>query len=71
MFEKLMLNGAALAEGAARRRLGNLAETLGEEAPAGIKVTEEESAVAFSGHGLRRRFALEPALRWLVQGRAR
>jgi hypothetical protein len=70
MFEKLMLKGAALAEGAARRRLGKLAEALREEAPAGLRVSEEEGAVALSGHGLRLRFALEPALRWLVPRQA-
>jgi fructoselysine-6-P-deglycase FrlB-like protein len=66
MFERLMLHGAALAEKAARRRRGELAEALREEAPAGVEVSEEEDMVVLSGRGLGRRFALEPALRWLV-----
>ena len=71
MFERLMLKGAALAETGARRRRAKLAEALAEEAPAGIRVSEEEGAVALSGAGLKRRFALEPALRWLAAGRRR
>ena len=66
MFERLMLHGAALAERAARRRRTELAEPLGVAVPAGVRVEEEEEAVALSGTGLGRRFALEPGLRWLV-----
>ena len=66
MFERLMLHGAALAGKAARRRRRALAEALEADAPAGVRVDEEEEAVALSGRGLVRRFALEPALRWLV-----
>ena len=65
MFERLMLHGAALAERAARGRLARLAEALREEAPEGVRIDEEEAAVALSGRGLGRRLALEPALRWL------
>jgi hypothetical protein len=71
MFERLMLRGAALAESAARRRRGELAEDLRGDSPAGIRVSEEDGAVALSGYGLRRRFAIEPALRWLTAGRRR
>jgi hypothetical protein len=71
MFERLRLHGAALAEKAARRRRRELAEALGAEAPAGVRAIEEEGAVALEGRGLRRRFALEPALRWLPAGRMR
>jgi hypothetical protein len=66
MFERLMLHGAALAAKAARRRQGELAGALAEEAPAGVEVSEEDEAVVLSGPGLGRRFALEPRLRWLV-----
>jgi len=69
MFERLMLHGAARAESAARRRRQELARALAEEAPAGIRVSEEDGAVAIEGRGLGRRFALEPALRWLIAGR--
>lgn len=66
MFERLMLHGAALAGKAARRRRDSLAGTLREEAPAGVEVDVEEEGIVLSGRGLRRRFALEPGLRWLV-----
>ena len=71
MFERLMIRGAALAQQAERRRRSALAEALRAEAPAGVKVDEAEAGVALSGAGLKRRFALDPALRWLVPGRRR
>ena len=71
MLERLMLHGAALARKSAKARLGSLAGALREEAPPGVRVDEEEEAVALSGRGLRRRFALEPELRWLITGRRR
>ena len=71
MLERLMIQGAALAQRAARRRREALATALGEEAPAGARVSVEEEAVVLSGRGLRRRLALEPALRWLLAGRGR
>ena len=71
MFERLAAKGAALAEQAAGRRRGALAEALREEAPAGVGVDVEDEGVVLSGRGLVRRFALDPALRWLVAGRRR
>ncbi len=71
MFERLMLHGAALARRAAQGRRSSLAADLREEAPEGVSVSEEEEAVALSGRGLERRFALEPELRWLFAGRRR
>jgi hypothetical protein len=71
MFEGLMMRAAALAEKAARRRRDELAEELRDEAPAGVRVEAEAEGVALSGRGIARRFALEPALRWLVAGRRR
>jgi hypothetical protein len=71
MLERLMLHGAALAHRAARARLAALAAELTDDAPEGVRVSEEEGAVALSGRGLRRRFALEPELRWLFPGRRR
>ena len=71
MFERLRIEGAALAERAARRRRRALAESLGAEAPAGVRVSEDGESVVLAGRGLRRRFALEPALRWLIPGQAR
>jgi hypothetical protein len=71
MFERLMLRGAAFADKVARRRRGDLAEALAEEVPAGVSVEEEGEAVVLSGFRLGQRFALEPALRWLMIGRRR
>jgi hypothetical protein len=67
----LTARSEAIAEKAARRRRGELAGELREEAPAGVSVSEEEGAVALSGRGLGLRLALEPGLRWLVAGRRR
>jgi hypothetical protein len=71
MFERLMLHGAALARRAAEQRRSSLAEALREEAPEGVSVTEAGEGVALEGRSLRRRFALEPELRWLLAGRRR
>ncbi|MEA3051137.1 MAG: hypothetical protein QOG72_40 [Sphingomonadales bacterium] len=71
MFERLIRRGEALAEQAARRRRDDLAEALREEAPAGVEVSEEGDGVVLGGRDLVRRFALDPALRWLVAGRRR
>ena len=71
MLERLMLHGAALARRAAQERRASLAEALGEDSPEGVRATEDESGVALEERGLRRRFAPEPELRWLVAGRRR
>ncbi|HEU0133511.1 MAG TPA: hypothetical protein VFR28_01695 [Allosphingosinicella sp.] len=71
MFERLMLHGAALARRAAHERAGSIAAELREEAPGGIRISEEEEGVALTGRALRRRFALDPQLRWLISGRRR
>lgn len=54
----------------ARRQARRLAEAAEAAAPAGVKVEEMEGGFRLSGRGLKRRFALEPALRWLI-GRTR
>ena len=66
MFERLLLRSKLRAEERARARVKALAERLADEVPAGIAVRGEERGVVLSGRGLRRRFALEPALRWLL-----
>jgi hypothetical protein len=71
MFERLMLYGAALAGRAARRRRGELALALREEAPGGVEVSEEADGIVLGGRDLERRFALDPELRWLFAGRRR
>ena len=71
MFERLTALAGELAGKAARRRRDELAEALREEAPAGVGVDEEGDGIVLSGRGLKRRFALEPGLRWLLAGRRR
>jgi hypothetical protein len=66
MFERLTAEGAALAEKAARQRRARLAGALRDDSPEGVSVAEEGEVVMLSGRGLARRFALDPALRWLV-----
>jgi hypothetical protein len=68
MFERLMIRGAALAERTARRRKGEAAEALRAELGRRGSVTETDEGVTLSGPGLGRPFALDPALRWLLQG---
>ena len=71
MLERLMLHGAALARKAAGERRSAVAAQLRDEVPEGVRVGEEDEAVALEGRGLGRRFALEPELRWLLVGRRR
>jgi hypothetical protein len=80
MFERLMIEGEALAKQAVRRRRRALASALrAEKALKGAWVSENEDEVVLSGRGLARRFALDSELRWfsvrrledLDQGRRR
>lgn len=68
MFETL----AARAERAARRRARALSTELAARIEGqrlrGLTVVVDEDGVRLSGRGLGRRFALEPALRWLIMG---
>ncbi|HEX8261707.1 MAG TPA: hypothetical protein VF547_02415 [Allosphingosinicella sp.] len=71
MFERLMARAGELADRAAQRRRAALAEALGEDAPDGVRVREEEDGIAISGARLGLRYALEPGLRWILTGRRR
>ncbi|MFL6845657.1 MAG: hypothetical protein ACJ8ER_12335 [Allosphingosinicella sp.] len=71
MFEGLIERGAALAQAAARRRRAELADALRDEAPAGVRIEVEGESVVLAGRSLGRRFARDPALRWLFAGRRR
>jgi hypothetical protein len=68
MFERL----TARAQGAARRRARALSHELAAriegERLRGVTVAADEDGVRLSGRALGRRFALEPALRWLIMG---
>jgi ABC-type transport system involved in cytochrome bd biosynthesis fused ATPase/permease subunit len=66
MFERAMERARRAAEARAKARAAALAEQMREEAPRGIEVFVDNAGVRLSGRGLGRRFALDPALRWLA-----
>jgi hypothetical protein len=66
MFERLMIEGAALAERRAGVRRRRIAEAARAAAPSGVRVREEGEQVVLEGRCLSRRFSLEPAVRWLT-----
>jgi|GEM_PF-4083284 len=65
MFERITRRAGRFAERRATVRAAELAGRLGGVAR-GIKVEAVQDGVRLSGRGLRRRLALEPALRWLT-----
>ncbi len=66
MFERGMVRISRVAERRRRDRIETLAEGMRAAAPLGIAVEPAAEGVRLSGRGLKRRFALEPALRWLA-----
>lgn len=62
-IERARLRGAERA----LRRARQLAAAAADAAPEGVHVEEIEGGFCLSGRGLKRRFALEPALRWLME----
>ena len=62
-IERARLRGAERARRQARR----LAEAAAEAAPPGVSASATEGGFCLSGRGLKRRLAIEPALRWLVE----
>lgn len=65
MFERLMDRARTRAEQRARERVLKLAEEMRAELPRGIDAEAGSEGVRLIGRGLRRRFVLEPALRWM------
>lgn len=65
MFGKLMAHAQRRAREKADARTREIAARMIEEAPAGVHVEAGPGGVRLSGRGLARRFALDPALRWL------
>jgi hypothetical protein len=65
MLERLFERGRALAERRAEARRSALAEQLRRELPPGVSAEEAAEGAVLSGRGLARRFATDPALRWL------
>jgi hypothetical protein len=68
MLERLMVHGAALARRRIEARRARLVEALEADAPAGVRISAGDEGAVLSGRGLKRRFALDPALRWLAAG---
>ncbi len=66
MFERAMARVGRLAERRRRKRIDVLAERMREAVPRGIELEAAPEGVRLSGRDLRRRFALDPALRWLT-----
>ena len=67
MLERLAERGRAACEERAQARADAVAQALAEAAPAGIRVERVAEGVALSGRGLRRRFALDAGIRWLME----
>jgi hypothetical protein len=68
MFEKLARRVQAQAESKAKERTLELTERVRAELPRGIKAEATPEGIRLSGRGLKRRFVLDPALRWLLAG---
>ena len=65
MFERLLERGRELAERSAERRVHAIVERANAELPRGISAAAQREGVVLLGRALSRRFALEPALRWM------
>jgi hypothetical protein len=68
MFERLNAHGRALAERRRKALTARLTDGLKAELPHGIGAEAVPEGIRLSGKGLARRFATEPALRWLTVG---
>jgi hypothetical protein len=66
MFERLAKRVQGRAEARARERSQALAAQLRGELPPGVDARAGEAEIVLSGRALRRRFALERELLWLV-----
>lgn len=71
MLETLMAEVEAQARRVAGRRRDQLAQRLASDVPPDVVVQADPDAVVVSVRGLRRRLALDPALRWLFAGGGR
>jgi hypothetical protein len=66
-LEGLEARAEALAERRTHQVKSALADALKAQAPAGVRIEEGPEGVALAGRGLIRRWAIDPALRWLVE----
>lgn len=67
MFERLTARVEARAERARDAQAETLTARIGAALPRGIEAVRVADGVQMTGRALRRRFALEPALRWLLE----
>jgi len=65
MFERAMERARMAATGRAQARVLELTERMRAELPRGVAAEAAAGGVRLKGRNLRRRFALEPALRWM------
>jgi hypothetical protein len=66
MFAALAARAARRAEARVKARREALAETLADALPPGVSAQAAEDGVRLAGRGLRRRYALDAALRWMI-----
>ena len=71
MFEGLTARAARIAEARAEARRRALAEAATSALPADVDIAAGQRGLVLSGRRVARRFALDPALRWLFAGLAR
>ena len=68
MFERLSERVERDARERAEARASELAERMRAILPGGIEAEAAPEGVLLTGRGIARRFALDPALRWLAAG---
>lgn len=71
MFEALVARIDRRSARRATELARDIAESLTVSMPASVSVLAEENGVRLAGRELVRRFALDPAVRWLVTGAVR
>ncbi len=65
MFGRLTARSERRARDRAAARAQEFAARMAEDAPPGIDIQSGPEGISLSGRGIVRRFALDPALRWL------
>jgi len=71
MFDGLEARVRRRLEARARARREALAAELAQALPKDMQIEAAEEGVRLSGRGLVRRYALDPALRWLIGEKTR
>jgi hypothetical protein len=66
MFERVFARVSRSAERRRRERIEMLAEHMRAAVPGDIEVEPAPEGVRLAGRDLKRRFALDPAMRWLT-----